>query len=43
MELFRSLFLTIHNLICDLFFGGDAPSWLQSLHTALGIGKDFTW
>lgn len=31
-------FLWLHNLICALAFGGNAPDWLIKLHRILGLG-----
>jgi len=32
------MFLWLHNLICALFFGGNAPDWLIWLHQFFGLG-----
>ncbi len=31
-------FLFLHNLLCQLLFGGDAPEWLLRLHGLFGWG-----
>jgi hypothetical protein len=31
-------FVWLHNLVCQLIWGGDAPEWLIRLHQLLGIG-----
>ena len=30
------LFLRIHDLLCQLLFGGEAPDWLLDVHETYG-------
>ena len=32
------MFLFLHNVLCWLLFGGDAPGWLLQLHQFFGWG-----
>jgi hypothetical protein len=34
----KMFFLWLHNLLCALIWGGDAPQWLLNLHQWLGWG-----
>ncbi len=32
------VFTTVHDLICQVLFGGQSPEWLTQLHQLLGLG-----
>jgi hypothetical protein len=34
--MFVNFFLAVHNLLCGLIWGGNAPEWLSRLHERFG-------
>lgn len=37
LDLIFPFWQPIHDWICSVFFGGQLPSWLASLHELLGV------